>query len=264
MLILAGGPSSLNAAFVGPFENPSEIGPFSAPSYIGPFELTSGTSDKDSVTFAWFCESSTLGADDYSAGDTTATLSSATISADSDYSGTYGLEIDGAYHIASFDISNADVVSEGVFGIGMWVRINTWGNTFRAFTIQEDGTNYINMNFINSDEVNVANYNDSGNQTITTIGANLALSTWYFIMYVCDSDNNWHGIYVYNDSDLLLSDVIEYETLYPLDLTTSTEVVHFGSNSATVGDIDIDVIIITDDPDVDIHQWAEETSYDDF
>jgi len=192
------------------------------------------------ILFWWRCEGTTLGADDYSEGDTTATLyDNATINTDAVKIGTNGLDIPDGWATARFDI--ASLVSGTVGRIGFWLYINTWVNGTRLFEAYEDATHLFYVGLYNDDEI-FLNWQDGGGLVTVAISTSSPLSTGtdYFIETKYDSTGNDWELFV-NGGSVASGSSDEGA------ISFSSGTMYCGNNESDDGDFYIDNIMISND-----------------
>ena len=153
--------------------------------------------DYNDIVFFWTAESTTLGADDYSAGDTTAALqSSASISPTAAIVGSNGVLIPTASDFARFVVSSNDIYPASG-RIGLYVYANTipvdgvgflrWANA--------DATSRAVVQFTSSGDIDVY-WRDSGTSRTACASTTdpIAADTAYFIEIAYDT--NYREIFV--------------------------------------------------------------------
>jgi hypothetical protein len=176
---------------------------FSGSVYLGRYPLTVGD-DYSDITFFWTCETNDLGANDYSAGDTTGGYNGNTaITTDAVKIGSKGLSAgsgDGTHNVI-FVVSSGDLYGGNPLQcrVGFWLYPTgngsqylkpfsfgdaLYGTDFGALTIQEDGGNYglkVDWNDADGDET-ISIWNQTNGNLF-----NGTYNTWYFIEIIYDN-----------------------------------------------------------------------------
>ena len=235
----------------------------SAPD-LGALERTESPPDEPpttpaDITFWWRCEaadfSGTNGTLDYSAGDDTAALTNATISADANL-GTSpqanGLDCDSSSHYATFD---GDILTSAEGRLYFKFSYNTWVNGAGLFFVDEDANNRWYIELTSDDGLKWYWKDDSTDRTTLVINdAGLSSSsTTYNIELAWNASTNYREVFVNGTSKGSSSDAINA-------ITEAT--VQFGETYGGGGiDYYIDDIIITSDSAQDLYQFRNEPSY---
>lgn len=169
------------------------------------------------LTFYWRCEGTTLTADDYSAGDTTATASGApAINATAALVGSNGIQIDAAAE--GYDFDTASIIGTGEGSIGFKMRIQTWADAAGFFYVR--GASYTDSMLVgmtSTDELFFRINEDTDPISISTTAANLSTGTTYFVT-ASWLDGTGFRLRVYNDgTGTLIEEVTGGDFVAPAD-----------------------------------------------
>lgn len=173
---------------------------FVSPAFAGTtiIKKKASTESYSDITFFWTAESTTLGANDYSAGDTTATVNdTVAINTAAARIGTNGLDVPSSWDAVSFDVVNDDIINSQQFRIGVNYRCTARTNNARLVELRNSSGHYITLNVGSTDEIELKRY-ITLDDMITTTDANLVCdgSTWYFIEAYYDDINNIRKIFI--------------------------------------------------------------------
>jgi len=158
----------------------------------------------DYITFFWRTEGETLGDDDYSDGDTTATIQG-TIAINSTQVkvGTNSIDLFTMWGRYEFDISSSDILSGSECRIGFWLYMDGDDDSVR-FIHAEDGTDssdYFDIERASSSgEVRLDWKIDGGTVVIATTDANMSEDTWYWIEVYWNSATPTRQVHIFDDS----------------------------------------------------------------
>ena len=151
----------------------------------------------DDLTFFWTAESTTLGGDDYSAGDTTASLSgSAAINNAVVKYGSNSLDIPAANSRAEFSPASIATFTEGYYGT--WIYFESYNNDATILRLFGDSNDFftVRQETTGTGELEVR-WNGNGTTVLRqTSAANIALSTWYYVSFSYDQSTNYTYIEV--------------------------------------------------------------------
>ena len=232
--------------------------------------IASATCDTTNVIFWWRCEDATLNGDcigagnplaccsgadagtcDYSAGDTTGTVfSGAVFNTDAVKYGTNGLDLPTLGGVVAFTPITATMDEQA--RIGMWVRLTTFTDTRRLFSIYYVGErDYIRLKLDGTDELELTYDYNYTTRTATTTGADLATGTWYFIEAYWNTTTDTMGILVNGVSKGTYTGTVN-------PFTDDADYMYIGDGSGTAQDTHIDNIIISTDSTVDLYTTCKD------
>jgi len=170
------------------------------------------TCGTDDCTFIWYAENATdvtsgtpAGC---SSGDTSPTVTRATISGSQYHDGSNSLLVDNVQEYAEFD--SADIISPTAGTLEAWVRVSTWTNTVVIFSYNGNDAGRLFLNVAGSSNTDIEfhfrYYYPYSYIDLTTDGVNGSLDTWYRIVIKWTQSNVDPniGLYVYNASGDLL------------------------------------------------------------
>jgi len=223
------------------------------------------------LTFFWRCEGATLDhpGDDFSVGDITANLVTATIGTGAARIGTNGLDCPTASNSAQFDSSGTVLVDRTEGAIGFWVRANTsWpvANQWIAWADDGTGQNYVRIGSAGSGNVRLQIGTATGptNISLNTTGGPITTGNWFFIIGRWNHTANSRAIEVYDNAMSLdagsTEDLITSWTLPTADLADTSRP-RFGDLGGTDDDLNLDNIFIADAYDEPIEDNALIESY---
>lgn len=221
------------------------------------------------LTFFWRCGdpsgSTTLGGDDYSAGDTTATLTSATLSTTRARVGTYSLYSAGVGHNAAFSPTSIAVPSEGSAALSIYIdnSLVEWSSLLRLVGSGDDQISLRLNSSPNNDELILKIQRDGETDgDVVTSAANLALDTWYGIVIRWRSSDNSRAIEVYDASNSLITSASSTASvLFP---TSFTEIRIGDDGGGGAWQAYIDNVFIADDYDEPLEDYLDITSYTEY
>ena len=206
----------------------------------------SSTCDTSNIVFWWRCETTTLDAtNDYSSASGTPTISSIDVATDAVKYGSKGLDVADAWSYLYYATPSAALDDE--FRVGFWIYINSWGNNAGIVRITAAaGDNTTKLIFGTGDELSWQ-WRDNASQrsTVTTVDANLATSTWYWIELAAKTSTNYREILVGGVQKAISSDAISSFAFTPLLL-------YFGDFEGVSVDYYIDNVIISTDSTADL------------
>lgn len=214
------------------------------------------TDDYTDIVFWWRCEGTTLGADDYSDGDTTAESHGAVaINTDAVKIGTYGVDVPGDNDYYTFVVSNGDILPVGGAGrLSCWFYYNTWVDSSYLFyyTSSAATTDRLRIEMVSSNEILMRWVYDGTATTFSTTDANLSSGTWYYLEFEWDPSNNYMAIYV--DGDLKASNTTAITAL------PNSGYWRIGNYNSTASDYYLDNITVSDDKDRNLYALRNLTS----
>jgi hypothetical protein len=209
----------------------------------------SSTCDTTNIVFWWRAEAldftATNGTLDYSAESASPSVNSSDVSTDAVKYGSKGLDVADAWSHLYYDPPSATLDDE--FRVGFWIYINSWGNNAGIVRMTASGgDNTTKLIFGTGDELSWQ-WRDNGNQrsTVTTVDANLATSTWYWIELAAKTSTNYREILVGGVQKAISSDAISSFEFTPILL-------YFGDFEGVSVDYYIDNVIISTDSTADL------------
>ncbi|MCK4240829.1 MAG: hypothetical protein KAX30_04340 [Candidatus Atribacteria bacterium] len=152
----------------------------------------------------WSSPTYTIGADDYSAGDTTGTITSvAVVNSDAGLIGTNGLDCPTSYDRMQFSVSSDNIISGTAGRIGLKIRFTAWAQDGSVFNVVETaGNDHFDLLTYGADGVGTRElrfrWEDDNSTTnlITTTTADLVLGTIYFIEIKYDTTANSFELWI--------------------------------------------------------------------
>lgn len=224
------------------------------------------------LKFFWRCEGTTLdGTHDYSAGDTTATLTSgAAINTDAARIGTNGLDCPTIGDYASFAISSGDLISQSVGALAFSFRLVAFLPSNSLFQAKNSAnSSQITVQMIGTDDATGRELqfrirlHGGIDKSVGTTAANLALNTWYAVVCRWDEPANDMRIEVYDAAGSLITAVEDLATNFDqptgLDSLRIGETLNFGSS-----DFHIDNVFIADTYAEPLENFLDITSYTEY
>lgn len=223
-----------------------------------------------SIKFFWRCESETLdGTDDYSAGDTTATATGTpSISASGVKVGTNGLVTVDTTDYYSFDSASIVTVDQG--SCGYWIQYKTSVpisalNVGVHFRNSADPDDHIGSLTGSSQEQRLSIRKTGAVATIiATTVANLAIDTWYFVVFRWHISADKRAIEVYDSSLTLIDSTEDLATDLAAFTPTTIDTIRIGNNSSHGNPVWMDNVMISDTYGEDLTSYANYTSYTQF
>lgn len=213
----------------------------------------------EDVTLWWRCEGTTLDhpANDYSAGDTTATLyNAATINTDAVMVGTNGLDIPGADDHAYFAVSSSDIIDVSIGRIGFYFKYTTWVNNTPVIDVRLDGSNYFSLEIQSEDGLKLY-WTDGGTARTALTIDNAGLSSpgvAYFIEMAWDTSANYREVFVDGVSQ-------GSDSSSTIGSFAATELNIGESYSGNAVDYHIDNVMVSNSKSRDFNILKNETSY---
>lgn len=244
----------------------NDLGRWSAVTTCRTEDGTAGTTacayhDVDALTMFWRCEGTTLDAtDDYSAGDTTATLNAgATLTAGAAKSGSLGLDCDGNT-TSDVAFSSASIVNRMTGCVGMWFR---WtGGWFDGSDIfRYDGTNFYVSLWTQATSGRLgARYSITGQGQADALMAatSLVQNTWYFVVLRWDvATRDLIRLEVYN-ADGTLREGVQATQSGSMTGTAEGSTFLFGTAYMVAN---LDLFMASSRYDLPLHAYRNYTSY---
>jgi hypothetical protein len=237
--------------------------------FAGPFSnyyrsMETSTSLPSDVLFFWTCESETLGSDDYTAGDTTATQNDdVAINSDAAKTGTNGVDVDDTGSDGldrySFDLDE-DSINPDNGVIGFWFRVTTWSNNAGMFSGYLDSSNRLEIKLEGTTGIEVFFGDGVNNNDISITG--LSTGTWYFLEYIWDVAADSHTLKISTTTRGDQVDTTENETLDAISLASASQYVGNSSSNAD-GDFHLDLIMVSNDKTRNLFNWRTATKVSD-
>lgn len=150
------------------------------------------------ITLWWRCEGLTLGAADYSAGDTSvSTFSGADINTDAVKIGTNGCDYPTVDDYHSLTVTGDDIVSDEEGRLGSYVRFVSMADGGKLGEVYGDANNYLRFATTATDELRFRWVANGVTATdLDTAAANLATNTWYYVEFAWKRSTNYREIFV--------------------------------------------------------------------
>lgn len=228
-------------------------------------QTTSATPSSGTATFFWTCESTTLGANDYSAGDTTASATG-TMSISSTFplkgSNSCLTTDNGDYYV--FSSASIAAASEGSMGI--LVRYLTSIPTGTAVGIPlaaKDSADNDQAGFSSAvDEVRGFVRQQGGSTiSVTTTTVNLIADTTYFVTMAWDISGDREKVAVYDANCNLIQQITDTVTDLAGALPGGFTDIRVGNQTSHTGAMTLDTVVFASDYDAPVADACAWTSF---
>ena len=203
----------------------------------------------------------TLGADDYSAGDSVATRNSATeVNSAAAMVGSFGADATTGNDYYSLDVSDGDIISGTSGVIAMWFKSYraTWADYDQLFTISGNSGEYLRIEFYSGDTLRV-NWYDTGQLLWTDVTPpfNITVSNNFFVQLTYNATTNLIKLEVADADDVALTEWVNTTATAFAPITPVT--VNIGCFIAG-SDMYIDNFMVSNDPTRDFFTLRNETT----
>ncbi len=198
----------------------------------------------------WSTPTYTIGATEYSAGDTTGTVGSAgAVNTDAKKIGPYGFDFPTSADNFTFTVAAGagfgDIIDSQKGRIGFWIYFTTIDTTNETVIFRVNGTGgQIAVDTLATGEIKFIYKFGTTTRSPTTTGAGLTNGNWYFIEYFWDAVNATQDY-----MELLVNGVSKSHyntTLTPIDFSAGDATLVFGNpSSTTTHDLYIDNLFIS-------------------
>ena len=204
---------------------------------LGGAEAVTSDPTPTDITFFWTCESQTLGASDYSAGDTTA--SDDQLTTDAEKYGSYGVDCPDDWRRMDFT-NDSDILIESEGTYAAWFYFNAFTQNGASIFSCEGAANDYKV-IVQTTGALIQDFNSNYNNT----GYTLSTGQWYFIQFSWDAVADDFECKVDDDA----TPYTDSDDLGSLTLTTLS----VGNNTTNDCDFYIDNVMISNDFDRDFY-----------
>ncbi len=197
----------------------------------------------------WSTPTYTMSGDDYSAGDTTGTITSdCDVTEASKKIGSWGLFTDSSGDYMEFVPSGGDIIDLNDSRIGFYFYVVTsWVATIQIFYSEYDANNYVYLQSATDGEL-FLRVRSSGSFDVnaTTSGATLVADTWYYVEIILDQAGNGATLKINGSNTSIVSDAYDA-------MGNAAVILRFGNNAGAGSDTYSDNHAISNDVTRDLN-----------